>query len=85
MKQISTIKTSEIFVLWECGFSLNLLQPHFNFFVFFHPENCNYACDLGHKLDFSLVGVGGKDIHDGNQTLTLGMCSGLFFILGWGL
>ncbi|KAK0054676.1 plastin-1 [Biomphalaria pfeifferi] len=36
-------------------------------------ENCNYACELGHKLDFSLVGVGGKDIHDGNQTLTLAL------------
>ncbi|CAL1545073.1 unnamed protein product [Lymnaea stagnalis] len=36
-------------------------------------ENCNYACELGQKLDFSLVGVGGKDIHDGNQTLTLAL------------
>ncbi|KAK3755785.1 hypothetical protein RRG08_033962 [Elysia crispata] len=36
-------------------------------------ENCNYACELGNKLEFSLVGVGGKDIHDGNQTLTLAL------------
>ncbi|XP_005098203.2 plastin-1 [Aplysia californica] len=36
-------------------------------------ENCNYACELGHKLEFSLVGVGGSDIHDGNQTLTLAL------------
>ncbi|BFZ15593.1 hypothetical protein BsWGS_18631 [Bradybaena similaris] len=36
-------------------------------------ENCNYACQLGNKLDFSLVGVAGKDIHDGNQTLTLAL------------
>lgn len=36
------------------------------------PENCNYACQLGNKLEFSLVGVAGKDIKDGNQTLTLG-------------
>ena len=35
-------------------------------------ENCNYACELGKKLEFSLVGVAGSDIHDGNQTLTLG-------------
>lgn len=36
-------------------------------------ENCNYAVDLG-KADpfkFSLVGIGGKDLFDGNKTLTL--------------
>ena len=36
-------------------------------------ENCNYAVELGKKLNFSLVGIGGTDIHDGNRTLTLGM------------
>lgn len=36
-------------------------------------ENCNYAVDLGKSLNLSLVGVGGKDIYDGNETLTLGM------------
>ncbi|CAG5120872.1 unnamed protein product, partial [Candidula unifasciata] len=36
-------------------------------------ENCNYACQLGQKLEFSLVGVAGKDIKDGNQTLTLAL------------
>jgi len=38
-------------------------------------ENCNYAVDLG-KADpfkFSLVGVGGSDLVDGNKTLTLGL------------
>jgi len=34
-------------------------------------ENCNYAVDLGKQLKFSLVGIGGKDILDGNKTLTL--------------
>jgi hypothetical protein len=34
-------------------------------------ENCNYAIELAHKLRFSLVGIGGKDINDGNKTLTL--------------
>ena len=34
-------------------------------------ENCNYAIELAHKLRFSLVGIGGQDIHDGNKTLTL--------------
>ena len=35
-------------------------------------ENCNYAVELGKQLGFSLVGIGGEDIHDGNRTLTLG-------------
>nr|WAW84882.1 fimbrin 2 [Halisarca dujardinii] len=34
-------------------------------------ENCNYAVELAHKLRFSLVGIGGRDINDGNRTLTL--------------
>jgi len=34
-------------------------------------ENCNYAVDLGKKMGFSLVGIGGTDINAGNQTLTL--------------
>jgi len=36
-------------------------------------ENCNYAVDLGRQCKFSLVGIAGKDIYDGNETLTLGM------------
>jgi len=36
-------------------------------------ENCNYAVVLGKQMKFSLVGVGGPDIHDGNQTLTLAL------------
>uniref|UniRef100_A0A1I7WMM0 Calponin-homology (CH) domain-containing protein n=1 Tax=Heterorhabditis bacteriophora TaxID=37862 RepID=A0A1I7WMM0_HETBA len=35
-------------------------------------QNCNYAVELGRQLRFSLVGIQGKDIYDGNQTLTLG-------------
>lgn len=35
-------------------------------------ENCNYAVVLGKQLKFSLVGIGGSDIVDGNQNLTLG-------------
>jgi len=34
-------------------------------------ENCNYAIELGRKLNFSLVGIQGKDIMDANKTLTL--------------
>ncbi|XP_068570316.1 plastin-3-like [Cebidichthys violaceus] len=35
-------------------------------------ENCTYAVDLGKKeAGFSLVGIGGQDLYDGNQTLTL--------------
>ncbi|XP_013862210.1 plastin-3 [Austrofundulus limnaeus] len=34
-------------------------------------ENCNYAVDLGKATKFSLVGIGGQDLNDGNPTLTL--------------
>ena len=34
-------------------------------------ENCNYAVQLGKEMHFSLVGIGGTDIHDGNKKLTL--------------
>ncbi|XP_048883294.1 plastin-3 [Brienomyrus brachyistius] len=37
-------------------------------------ENCNYAVDLGKKeAKFSLVGIGGQDLNDGNPTLTLAL------------
>jgi plastin-3 len=36
-------------------------------------ENCNYAVELGKQLKFSLVGIAGKDISDGNPTLTLAL------------
>ena len=35
-------------------------------------ENCGYAVELGKSLNMSLVGIGGKDLYDGNETLTLG-------------
>lgn len=35
-------------------------------------ENCNYAVELGKQQKFSLVGIAGQDINDGNATLTLG-------------
>ncbi|KAL5007401.1 hypothetical protein ScPMuIL_016207 [Solemya velum] len=42
--------------------------------VFEKIENCNYAVSLGKDdLKFSLVGVGGQDISEGNQTLTLAL------------
>jgi len=34
-------------------------------------ENCNYAIELGRKIKFSLVGIGGQDIQTGNKKLTL--------------
>jgi len=34
-------------------------------------ENCNYALTLAKQMNFSLVGIEGKDIFDGNKTLTL--------------
>jgi len=36
-------------------------------------ENCNYAVSLGKQLGFSLVGIAGQDINDGNSTLTLAL------------
>uniref|UniRef100_A0AC35FXB2 Calponin-homology (CH) domain-containing protein n=1 Tax=Panagrolaimus sp. PS1159 TaxID=55785 RepID=A0AC35FXB2_9BILA len=36
-------------------------------------QNCNYAIELGKELKFSLVGIQGKDIYDGNRTLTLAL------------
>ncbi|XP_018411123.1 PREDICTED: plastin-1 [Nanorana parkeri] len=37
-------------------------------------ENCNYAVELGrNKARFSLVGIGGHDLHEGNRTLTLAL------------
>lgn len=36
-------------------------------------ENCNYAVELGKKVKFSLVGIAGQDISEGNVTLTLAL------------
>jgi plastin-1 len=36
-------------------------------------ENTNYSVVLGKSLKFSLVGIQGSDIVDGNKTLTLGL------------
>lgn len=37
-------------------------------------ENCNYAVELGKcKAKFSLVGIGGQDLNDGNEVLTLAL------------
>ena len=36
-------------------------------------ENTNYATELGKQIGFSLVGVQGADITDGQRTLTLGL------------
>uniref|UniRef100_A0A7N6FM37 Calponin-homology (CH) domain-containing protein n=1 Tax=Anabas testudineus TaxID=64144 RepID=A0A7N6FM37_ANATE len=37
-------------------------------------ENCNYAVELGKKeAKFSLVGIAGQDLNEGNKTLTLAL------------
>jgi len=36
-------------------------------------ENCNYAVELGKQLKFSLVGIAGQDLSEGNPTLTLAL------------
>ena len=42
-------------------------------YILYIIGNCNYAVTLGKDLKFSLPGIDGKDIFDGNQTLTLGL------------
>ena len=36
-------------------------------------ENCNYAVELGRKVNFVLFNIEGNDIMTGNRTLTLGL------------
>lgn len=36
-------------------------------------ENCNYAVELGREIKFSLVGIAGQDLNEGNVTLTLAL------------
>lgn len=36
-------------------------------------ENCNYAVELGKQMNYSLVGIAGQDLNDGNATLTLAL------------
>lgn len=45
-----------------------------NYFIYISQlENCNYAVELGKTAKFSLVGIGGQDLNDGNATLTLAL------------
>jgi len=36
-------------------------------------ENCNYVVELGKQNNYSLVGIGGQDIHKGTHTLILAL------------
>ena len=36
-------------------------------------ENCNYAVQLGRQQKYSLVGIAGQDLNEGNSTLTLAL------------
>ena len=40
--------------------------------LYLFSENCNYVVELGKECKFSLVGISGADINEGNPTLTLG-------------
>jgi plastin-3 len=44
-------------------------------------ENCNYTVELGRQLKFSLVGIAGQDISEGNATLTLGIWNTLILLI----
>ena len=43
-------------------------------------ENCNLAVKYGLANNYSLVGIGGTDIHNGTHTLVLGWCCALIII-----
>ena len=51
---------------------LRSIQFQMTFIIYIPAENCNYAVELGKQVKFSLVGIAGNDIYDGNETLTLG-------------
>merc|ERR1712083_1197289 len=36
-------------------------------------QNCNYVVELGRRQKYSLVGIAGQDINEGNSTLTLAL------------
>ena len=44
-------------------------------------ENCNYAVELGRKVNFVLVNIDGNDIMTGNRTLTLGLGEQTYYML----
>ena len=49
-------------------------------------ENCNYAIELGKANKYSLVGIGGEDIHNETHTLVMGkffIVHTVVYILGW--
>nr|BAG62262.1 unnamed protein product [Homo sapiens] len=51
--------------------SISMNSP---FLEILHLENCNYAVELGkNQAKFSLVGIGGQDLNEGNRTLTLAL------------
>lgn len=59
--------------------SNSVLSSFFFFSQYFWPyhlqlENCNYAVELGkNQAKFSLVGIAGQDLNEGNRTLTLAL------------
>ncbi len=46
-------------------------------------ENCNYCVKLGKQLQFSMVGIAGKDFVDGNKKLILALVSLLLHVNGF--
>ena len=52
---------------------VNKPRPGAELMRFKAVENTNYAIELGKQMHFSLVGVQGADITDGQRTLTLGL------------
>lgn len=52
---------------------VNKPRPGAELMRFKAVENTNYAIEIGKQMHFSLVGVQGADITDGQRTLTLGL------------
>ncbi|NWX83521.1 PLSL protein, partial [Nothoprocta pentlandii] len=58
-------KDSSIFLAPFGGYGLGVAK---------NLENCNYAVELGkNEAKFSLVGIAGQDLNEGNRTLTLAL------------
>uniref|UniRef100_A0A8D0L8U2 Lymphocyte cytosolic protein 1 n=1 Tax=Sphenodon punctatus TaxID=8508 RepID=A0A8D0L8U2_SPHPU len=54
--------------------SLGVNPRHTYWLCYSQLENCNYAVELGkNQAKFSLVGIAGQDLNEGNRTLTLAL------------
>lgn len=57
-------------VEWE---KVKTTKPGIDMNIIEKIQNCNQAVEIGKNKNFSLEGIGGEDIANGNKKLTLGM------------